>query len=292
MYEPGLIMGHEFSGVIETTGDRVELWQPGDRITANDAIPCGGCPSCRAGQPTLCDDLLMPGITLNGGMAEYSVLPARALHRLPQEVTLRQGALVEPAAVALHGVGRSTIAAGDPALVMGAGPIGLLTLQFARMAGAEAVYVSEVDPFRRALALELGALEAFDPDKENLAVELASRTRGEGPAVVYLCTGSRAAFEDAVTLVAKGGEILVLGLGVEPVEADFFTVALRELSIRGSYLGYEEFSAAIGHIAAGNLQVDPLITHEIGLGDLLEAGLRRLETPGSEAVKILVRPDS
>ncbi|NIQ37899.1 MAG: alcohol dehydrogenase catalytic domain-containing protein [Proteobacteria bacterium] len=289
MYEPGLIIGHEFAGEVVAIGERVEGWAAGDRVTVNNVIPCGQCGFCRREQATLCENLLTPGITLNGGMAEYAVLPERALHALPESISTRHGALVEPLAVAVHGVQRSALRPGERALVMGAGPIGLLTIQCALVAGARAVYVSEVDPGRADLALQLGASAVFDPATHNLAVELMARTEGEGPSVVYVCTGAAAALEEAVTLVCKGGQILVLGLGVEPLAADFLTVVLHELDIKGSYLGYEEFPVALQYLAQGRVNVEKLITHEIALDDVVAQGFQILEEAGGGAVKVLVK---
>ena len=289
IYEPGVIIGHEFAGEVASVGERVRTWVEGDRVTANDAILCGSCLACRRGQPTLCDHLLMPGVTLHGGMAEYVVLPERALHRLPEAVSTRQGALVEPLAVALHGVRRSALRSGDQVLIMGAGTIGLLTLQCALLAGAGKVYVSEMNPAHAALAVDLGADAVFNPGQNNLAVELASRTGGEGPAVIFVCTGAAAAIEDAITLVGKGGQILVLGLDVEPIVADFLTVVLHELDIRGSYLGCEEFPDSLECIAQGRVEVEALITHEIGLDDVVNRGFKVLESPDAGAVKVLVK---
>jgi (R,R)-butanediol dehydrogenase/meso-butanediol dehydrogenase/diacetyl reductase len=289
MYEPGLIIGHEFAGEVVAVGERVDAWVAGDRVTVNNVIPCGHCGFCCREQVTLCENLLTPGITLNGGMAEYSVLPKRALHVLPEGITTRHGALVEPLAVTVHGVKRSALKPGERALVMGAGPIGLLTLQCAFVAGAREVYVSEVDPGRANLAVQLGASAVFDPTTQNLAVELMARTEGEGPSVVYVCTGAAAALEDAVTLVCKGGRILVLGLGVEPLAADFLTLVLHELDIKGSYLGYEEFSVALEYLAQGRVNVEKLITHEIALDDVVAQGFQVLEEAGRGAVKVLVK---
>lgn len=288
MYEPGTIIGHEFAGEVAAVGAGVSEWTVGDPVTANDALPCGQCPACQRGQPTLCENVLMPGITMNGGMAEYVALPAPMLHRLPPGVTMRQGALIEPLAVALHGVRRSALQPSDQPLVIGAGPIGLLTLQCALLAGAWRVYVAEIDPVRAALAEQLGAFAVFDPTRDNLAVELGQHTMGAGPAVVYVCSGSSRAFEDAFTLVGRGGQIVVLGLAVEPVAADFLTVVLHELDVRGSYLGYDEFPAAIDYVAQKRVNVDALISHEVALEDVVTRGFAALETPGSGAVKVLV----
>jgi threonine dehydrogenase-like Zn-dependent dehydrogenase len=139
----------------------------------------------------------MIGVTHDGGMAEYAKIAAQALHGLPAHVTLRQGALVEPLSVALHGVRRSRLKAGDDVLIMGAGPIGLLTLQCARLAGARRAIVSEVDPARAALAHRLGATTVLNPARDNLSVALADLTDGLGPEVIFICTGAPCAVADA-----------------------------------------------------------------------------------------------
>ena len=289
MYEPGMVIGHEFAGEIVQVGEKVKIWAKGDGVAVNDAIPCGRCGPCRQNRPTLCDDLLMPGITLNGGMAEYAVIPARAIHKLPKGVSTRQGALVEPLAVALHGVRRSALQSGDEVLVIGAGTIGLLTAKCALLAGAREVYVSEMDPTRTSLAAQFGASAVFDPGQHNLAVEMASRCGDGGLAVVYVCTGACSALEEAITLVAKGGQIMLLGLVVEPTAGDFFTLVLHELDIRGSYLGYEEFPEALDLLAQGQVDVESLITREIGLEEVVSGGFQVLDRANKGMVKVLVK---
>jgi len=231
----------------------------------------------------------MIGVTHDGGMAEYTKIAARALHRLPAHVTLRQGALVEPLSVALHGVRRSRLKAGDDILIMGAGPIGLLTLQCARLAGARRVIVSEVDPVRAAAADRLGATTVLNPTRDNLSVALADVTEGLGPEVIFICTGTPAPFRDAVSLVRKGGQIFVLGVCVEPVEMDFMSVVLSDLCIEGSLAGRAEVPAAIDFIAQGRIEVEALISREIALDEVVAQGFQPLSAPGSGAIKILVR---
>ncbi len=289
MYEPGLIMGHEFAGVIAEVGPAVTGWQVGERVVVGDAIPCGACPPCREGRLNSCESLTMIGVTHDGALAEYARIAAVGLHRLPETVSLRRGALVEPLAVALHGVRQSRLKTGDHALVMGAGPIGLLTLQCARLAGARTVTVTEVDPTRAALAARLGATAVLDPARDNVGVTLAGITGGRGPDVVYICTGAPAPFRDAISLVRKGGQIYLLGLCVEPVEADFMSVVLNDLCIEGSLAGQFEFPAAIDFVAQGRVDVEALVSHEITLDEVVTGGFDRLDTPGSGAVKILVR---
>jgi len=289
MYEPGLIIGHEFSGAIAALGPEVAGWQIGDRVVVSDALPCGECLPCRQGRLDACASLTMIGVTHDGGMAEHTKIAARALHRLPAHVTLRQGALVEPLSVALHGVRRSRLKAGDDVLIIGAGPIGLLTLQCAQLAGARSVIVSEVDPTRAALAHRLGASAVLNPTRDNLGVALADLTGGFGPEVIFICTGAPATFRDAVSLVRKGGQIFVLGVCVESVEMDFMSVVLSDLCIEGSLAGRAEVPAAIDFIAQGRVEVEALISHEITLDDVVAQGFNLLRAPGSGAIKILVR---
>jgi 2-desacetyl-2-hydroxyethyl bacteriochlorophyllide A dehydrogenase len=288
MYEPGLIIGHEFAGAVAQVGYEVTHWRIGDRVVVNDAIPCGACVPCREGRLDGCEDLTMVGVTHDGGLAEYVKVTAKGLHRLPEEVTLRQGALVEPLAVALHGVRRSRLEPGDRVLVMGAGPIGLLTLQCALLAGARAVVVTEIDPTRAKLAGRLGAAAVLDPSRDNVGVALSGLTGSQGPDVVYICTGAPDPYRDAVSLVRKGGQIFVLGLCVEPVDADFMSVVLSDLCIEGSLAGRAEFPAAVDFVAQSRIDVEALVTHEITLDEIVK-GFELASTPGCGAVKVLVQ---
>jgi (R,R)-butanediol dehydrogenase/meso-butanediol dehydrogenase/diacetyl reductase len=289
MYEPGLIPGHEFAGTIAGLGQGVAGWQVGDRVVVSDTVPCGACEPCLEGRLEACENLTMIGVTHDGALAECCVTAARSLHRLPDGVTLRQGALVEPLSVALHGVRRSRLQVGDRALVMGAGPIGLLTLQCAFLAGARMVAVTEVDATRRELARRLGASTVLDPARENVGLALAGPTGGQGPDIVLICTGAPAPFADAVSLVRKGGQIFVLGLCTEPVATDFTSIVLNDLCIEGSLAGRAEVPAAVDLIAQGRVEVDALVSHEIELDQVVTHGFQLLSAGDSGACKILVR---
>ncbi len=289
MYEPGMIIGHEMGGMIVSVGADVRGWKPGDRVTVDDVLPCGKCWFCKHKRPALCSEMAMTGITINGGMAEFVSLPVELLYRLPEGLSTRQAALVEPLAVALHGINTSNLQMGDDVLVMGAGPIGLFTLQAARTLGAGKVFVSEIDKQRAELARDLGAEEAFHPVKDNLAVEMRQRTEGLGPAMVFVCTGAAGAYPEAFNLVRRGGQVFVLGVCVEPVPTDFMSIVMNEISVGGGYTGHGAFPEAIELAAGGNVQVDPLVSDEIRLEEVVEAGFERLRAPGSGAVKVLVR---
>jgi len=288
MYEDGLIIGHEFAGEIAEVGEGVRGWQVGDRVTCNDVIPCGSCWFCHHNLPSQCEEMVMPGVSHPGACAEYAVVPAAGLFHLPDHVPFRRGALVEPLANALHAVRLSGLRVGDQVLILGAGPIGLCTLLAARLAGASHTFVTEISPTRAGVAAQLGADAVLDPTTTNLFSRLDELTHGHGVDIVFECAGVPQTLQDAITLVRKGGMIFVIALCESPVETDFMTVAMNELTIRGSYCGHEEFAISLDLVAQGRANVDPLVSHVVGIDDIVTQGFEALVRPSTQAVKVLV----
>lgn len=282
-YGSGVILGHEFScEVVEESGP----WNKGDRIVANSIIPCMKCTYCREGKYSLCDNVRMPGITVNGGLAELVVLPQDSLYVIPDSVTMKEAALVEPLSVVLHGFSLIDFKPGKTVLVVGAGTLGLLSLQIAQMSGASFVAVSEPNSSRRKLAEEMGAY-TIDPSGVNVSLEFENAAGGPADLVIE-CAGKAPAASETFTLARKGGTVLVLGLSEEPVDADFMTAVLNELKFQFSYCGYSEFPTALRLLEKGMVCVQKIITKEINLRDVVEKGFKELTKPGSD-VKILVK---
>ncbi|MBU7028118.1 MAG: alcohol dehydrogenase catalytic domain-containing protein [Theionarchaea archaeon] len=287
MYAPGVVIGHEFSAEVVEVGPDVTEWKKGDRVVANSIIPCKKCGFCRKGKYSLCDDLYMPGITVNGGLAELVVLPSDCLVSIPESVTLQEAALTEPLSVVLHGFNLINFEPGQTALVLGAGTIGLFAAQAALVNGASIVAVSEINAFRRQLAGKLGAHHVIDPMKSNISF-VFEEMAGQSPDCVIECTGAASAASETFSLVRKGGTVLVLGISEDPVEADFMTGVLNELTFQFSYCGHSEFPEALNLIAHNMVDARNLITKEITLDAILE-GFRELMNPDSNNVKILVK---
>lgn len=283
MYGQGVVIGHEFSAeVVDGTNTH---WSPGDRVVANSVIPCKTCTYCHEGKYSLCDDMDLPGITVNGGLAELVVLPGDSLVPIPDSVGLKEAALTEPVSVVLHGFNFIEVKPGQNVLVLGAGPIGLLAAQIAKLKGAFVV-VSEPNLYRRTLAGKTA--HAIDPTTTIVSLELEKMT-GTPADIVIECTGVASAASETFTLVKKGGTVLVLGLSDEPVDADFMTALLNELTYYFSYCGYAEFSAALQLIENGSVDVSSLISAVIPLEDVIERGVKELMNPGTDNIKILVR---
>jgi len=288
-YEEGLIIGHEWSGEIVELGPEVRGWNPGDRVVANDVRPCGTCYFCHHNRPTLCDSMQMHGVSYDGGFAEFVKVPSDILYRIPETVGDEEATLIDPLSNCIHAMRYSSLQVGDRALIIGAGPIGLLTLQCAKIAGASDVYVSEVSDRRRGMAQKLGATAVYDPTKENLYVKMDEATGGRGPDILFECAGTPHTLRESVTLVRKGGQVFVISICEEPVEADFMTLVMNELDIKGSYCGYEEYPYAIDFIAKKRVDVKSLISDVISLDELVEKGFEVLARPRTEAVKIIAK---
>jgi 2-desacetyl-2-hydroxyethyl bacteriochlorophyllide A dehydrogenase len=279
------VMGHEMSGAIAAAGAGVTDWQPGDRVTVRPLDPCGQCPACLAGHSHICHNLKFIGIDTPGALQGLWTVPAHTLHRLPDALSLRQGAMVEPIAVACHDVRIGEVRPGEQAVVIGGGPIGVLIALVAQTRGARVV-MAEVNPFRVQLARELG-IEAVNPKETGLVDLVNERTNGAGADVVFEVSGSAAGSEMMTKLPRTRGRIVVVAIYAEPAKVDLFRFFWRELKLAGARVyEAEDFEMAIDLAASGKLPLDKLITNVVPL-DRLQDGMRQMEA-GGEVMKILV----
>lgn len=289
LYQPGIIIGHELAAEVAGVGPEVSGWEVGDRVTANDVVSCGQCRYCRRGRPSLCDSVTMPGVTTDGAYAEFMTVAAKALFRLAPGVSDIEAALADPSSNALHAVRRSGLGLGDRVLVVGAGPIGLLTVQAALLAGARMVIVAEMNPARAKLALEMGAAAVIDPASENLDFRVADLTEDQGADVVFCASGNPEAMGSTFTLVRKGGVVVPVGICEQPVQADFLSLVMNELEYRGTYASYDEYGLALDLMAQGRWRVAPVVSGVIPLDRIVEEGFEVLVRPDTKAAKILVK---
>ena len=279
------VMGHEMSGTIEATGPDVTGYKAGDRVTVRPLDPCGNCPACLAGHSHICHNLKFIGIDTPGALQGLWTVPAYTLHRLPDGLSLRQAALVEPIAVACHDVRMGEVKAGESVVVIGGGPIGVLVALVAKTRGAR-VLMAEVNPFRIQLARELG-IDAVSPKETDLVALVNERTEGTGANVVFEVSGSAAGAELMTKLPRTRGRIVVVAIFAEPPKVDLFRFFWRELKLAGARVYEpEDFETAIALAAAGSLPLERLITNVVPLGRVADA-LRQMEG-GGEVMKVLV----
>jgi (R,R)-butanediol dehydrogenase / meso-butanediol dehydrogenase / diacetyl reductase len=257
-----LTLGHELSGKIAQIRSAASDLVVGDRITSYPLISCGHCHACLHGHPHVCRDLRLYGFDLDGGMAQYVKLPIESLIKLPEGMSARVGALIEPLAVAVHGVRRAKLEGVEFAAVLGAGPIGLLTALAAQSYGVPRVMISDVLPSRLELAKTLG-LEAYEAG-EAVRTFVMDCTHQNGADLVFECAGHPSSAVEMISLVRPRGTIVNLGVFKRPVPIDMQAINFKEIEILGSRV-YEraDFEAAIK--LAVHLPLERIVTHAFPL---------------------------
>ncbi|WP_454085712.1 zinc-dependent alcohol dehydrogenase [Georgenia sp. Marseille-Q6866] len=291
---PPAVFGHEWTGTVTAVGAGVTHLSVGDRVVASVGPACGACPQCRAGHTENCDlafaeaNGVTPDSPAHGGFAQALALPARRVTPVTDGLTDVQAALVEPTAVTFHAVKRVRQPLGAFVVVQGAGPIGLLTAQHARHAGAGRVVVVEPNEARRDAARRLGFTEVLEPG--DVVDHVSGTSEGRGADVVYECTGVAALLQPTAELVRRGGTLALLGFPMSTSEVSYPDWQQRELTVIGSLAyNHEDFVGAMQAIASGAVDVDVLHTGTVGLGDL-EALFEELDSGASTHAKVLVDP--
>ncbi|MCD6285255.1 MAG: alcohol dehydrogenase catalytic domain-containing protein [Anaerolineae bacterium] len=279
------IMGHEVSGVVSALGEGVVGIEVGQMVTVMPLDPCNACPACEAGYSHICLNLKFLGIDTQGGFQSYWTVPAHTIFPLPETMSLKRAALVEPLAVACHDVRLGEVKAGEFVVVLGGGPIGALVGLVAQNEGAE-VIVSEINPDRIRIGRELG-LEVVDPNEVDLVALVNERTGGAGADVVFEVTGSAAGAATMTQLPRTRGRIVVVAIFGHVPPVDLKAILWREMKLRGTRV-YErqDFEKAIKLASGDALPLDLLITGIYPLERLKDA-LTELEQ-GGNAMKILI----
>jgi 2-desacetyl-2-hydroxyethyl bacteriochlorophyllide A dehydrogenase len=281
-----LILGHEFIGEVVEVGDGVSRVRPGDRVAIEPNYSCGRCRLCREGKRNLCLARTAIGIDVHGGFAELAVVPERCVWAAPRSLTDDQLLLTEPLAVVVRAVARSEAAAGECAVVLGAGTLGLLAAQVLRARGVRVLLLSR-SPRRLELARKLGVEEVASL-ADRSGVELVRHfSNDDGVDLVIETAGTAEAVEEAVKLVRPAGRVVLVGLPHSPSSISFFSVVRRELSLIGSMIYRDEFPQALELLADGSIEVAPLITHRFSL-DAVHAAFSAYKS--AEAIKIAVLP--
>jgi L-iditol 2-dehydrogenase len=292
--KPPIIMGHEASGVVVEVGESVQRWQRGDRVTFDSTVYCGNCHFCRRGDVNLCDNRQVLGVSCDefkrdGALAQYVAVPELIVVGLPDGVSFEQAAMVEPVSIAVHAVARVPVQLNDTGVVIGAGVIGLLTIQALKARGCGFVMAVDTRQDRLDLARQLGADKCFNPEECDVVDEVMKRTGGRGADLAMEAVGFAPTVEMAVNAVRKGGSVGLVGNLSPAVELPLQAVVTRELSLFGSCASRGEYPACLDLIAGGMIQVDPLVS---GLASLEDAGdwFARLHSGKESLMKVVVRP--
>lgn len=269
---PPIAMGHEAAGVIEAVGSRVSNFRAGDRVTFDSTVSCGKCFYCLRGQINLCDNREVFGVSTPtfkrmGAFAEFITVPARIAYPLPENMPYAHAALIEAVSVAVHAVSLTPIALDDTVVVVGAGMIGLLTLQAARLAGAGKVIVFDLDETRLELARTLGATHAFNSRGSDVISRVLSLNAGRGADVAIECVGNSIAVKLALDSVRKGGALTLVGNVAPTIEFGLQSAVTRQIRVQGSCASSGEYPACISLMSRGAVRVEPLVSAVAPLED-------------------------
>ena len=262
---PPLVMGHEAAGVIAAVGSAVKDFAVGDRVTFDSTISCGQCHFCKRGQVNLCDARQVLGVSCGdyrraGAFAEFVTVPARVLYRLPDGLAFEKAAMIEAISVAVHAVHLTPVELNDTAVVVGAGMIGLLTLQAARLAGCRKIIAVDVDEGRLQTALSLGATHSIVAKDQDVPALVREWTDGRGADVAFECVGTSVTVQSAIESTRKGGTVTLVGNIAPRIELPLQSVVTRQIRLQGSCASGGEIPACIELLAAGLIQVEPMLS--------------------------------
>ena len=291
---PPIVMGHEAAGIISEIGEGVKDWKTGDRVTFDSTEFCGECEECGKENFNLCANRKVLGVSCgdyrrHGCFAEQVVLPARILHRIPDSLGFEKAAFAEPVAIALHAVNLAPPVFDKPAIVIGAGLIGLLVIQALKARGWERVIAIDIDDSRLALAKQLGASEVFSAKQENLAAHLREICGGDGAQVAFEVVGAAAPVDLAIRSVCKGGTVVLVGNLQPSVPMPLQEVVTRQITLKGSCACAGEYPEAIRRIDDGSIQVEPLLSAFVPLAGGGE-WFARLANNTEGLLKVVLKP--
>ena len=282
-----LTLGHEFAGVIAEVGEGVEGWSVGDRVTANGSLTCGKCEACRSGRYNICMKLGFLGVGIDGAFADYVVVDADKLFRIPDGVSQHDAAVAEPLACGIHATNLMGDMTGKDVVVIGPGIIGLSAFFGAKFAGARKLLVSGIGDYRKELIESYGGTY-IDSSKTDLIEYVKQWSDGNLADVVYECIGIEPTLDQAIRISKPGAKIMVMGVfGRKPV-IDMNTVQEAERVIYTSQAHVNEIATALAYINDGKINAKELVTREVTLDTLVEDGFEYLIKHGPENIKVLI----
>lgn len=290
-YTPPVVLGHEFAGVVVARGEGVSSFKIGDRVTAEaPARLCETCAFCRVGQYNLCSNRLGLGWGVNGCFAKYVVVEEKLAHKIPNNVSFKAGAVIEPLACVIHGMELTEVSANQTVLVAGPGPIGLLMLQAVKAEGARVIMSGTgIDKDRLALARELGADYTVNVQEQDLAEYVRGLTNGYGADVVFECSGNEHSVNACLEAIKKGGKYTQMGLFGKRIGIDMDKVVVKELKIVGvQSQRWSSWERALNLLATGKIRLEPVVSGEYTMAEW-EKAFAAFES--KQGLKIVMYPE-
>ncbi len=284
------VIGHEFAGEVESVGQGVSGFLPGDHVVIDPVVSCGHCYPCRVGRPNACANLQVFGVHRDGGFRSHVAVPAANAVKVSPDLPFAIAALAEPFSIAANVLLRTGCTADDTVLVYGAGTVGLTVLQVAKLHGAR-VIVADLDAARLERAASFGADRVIDAQHERVPEAVAAENEGLGPTLVIDGAGVPALLAEAVALASPAGRIGILGFSPEPAAVIQQEVVRKELSIFGSRLNRRLLPRVVEWLESGRLQPAAMITQTFAAGDA-RAAFDLVETTPNRTVKVQLAFDA
>ena len=283
------VLGHEVSGIVDAVGEGVTRPAIGDHVSLESHIFCGTCRPCRDGKAHLCRNITYPGISIDGGFAEYVTVPARIAWINPPGISHEIAAMMEPFGISVHASLVGAGVAGKSVLINGCGPIGLMNVATARALGAASIVACDLNPLQLGLAERLGADRTVNAGEEDLVAVIEDMTGGDGVDVAIEYSGSEEGFNACFAGLAKGGDLRLVGAPPRPIPVDFtqwLTKCPAMQNIHGRRI-WQDWERASELILSGKVDLTPIMSHTLPLADAVR-GFELIRS--GEAIKPLIIP--
>lgn len=286
-----MVLGHESSGIVREIGEGVKTLKVGDRVCLEPGVPCRSCAMCKSGKYNLCSEMAFAATPpFDGTLAKYYTLPEDFCYKLPENVSLEEGALIEPLGVATHIVKQAEIKPGQNVIVFGAGPVGLLCAAVAKAFGANKIIQVDINQERLEFAGKYAATGTYMPEKlsvtENAAKMIEKHELGAGADVVLEASGAEPSIQTAVHVLRTGGIYVQAGMGRPEVTFPVTAMCVKEISARGSFrYGSGDYKLAVEMVADGRVDVKSLITGRVAFRDAEQAFV---DLKAGKGIKILI----
>lgn len=267
------MLGHECAGTVVGIGGDVTSLQVGDRVALEPGITCGTCEFCKAGKYNLCPDVVFLATPpVQGCYEEYIAFPENMCFKLPDNVSTKEGALIEPLSVGFHAANQGNVQVGDTVVILGGGCIGLVTLLSCKAHGAGKIILADIVDARLEKAKELGATHVINSKEVDVKEEIARLTEGRGVDIVFETAGSPVTIAQTPFLVCKGGTIVLVGISAqEEINYNFAQIMDKEATIKSVFRYRNIYPKAIAAVASGAIDVNNIVTHEFDLEHIQEA---------------------
>lgn len=290
--KPPVIIGHEISGVVVEFGSSVKGFNIGDKVTVEPQVGCGICDYCLSGQVNFCEHRGAPGIgDWYGCMSEYFVAPARTVYKLNDKMTFEEGALVEPLAVGVHAVRKANIQVGDKVAILGAGPIGLLTLAAVKAAGATSTLVTDVLDYALECAKNLGATQTRNIKEDANWIQNSIEQQGGKFDKVLVAAGIPGIIDDALALLKKGGRVVTIAMFQSNQTFDIHNLQQSEKEIVGCMTyNREDTVTAIDLLSVGAVDIKEIISHQLPYAEAAK-GFTMVDKKEDSVIKVLIHFD-